>query len=61
MHLVKLAAGIAHEMNNPASAIDRISEELDKRLKLNFKLTEDLLKHNITPELIQEYTRNSIR
>jgi signal transduction histidine kinase len=51
--LGKLAAGIAHEMNNPASAIDRISEELDKKLKLNFQLTEELLKHNIAPELVK--------
>jgi len=51
--LGKLAAGIAHEMNNPAAAISRISEELDKRLKLNFKLTEELLKNNISPELIR--------
>jgi len=51
--LGKLAAGIAHELNNPAAAIDRISEELDKRLKLNFELTEKLLKCNIPPELIR--------
>jgi len=51
--LGKLAAGIAHEMNNPAAAISRISEELDKRLKLNFELTEKLLKYNITPDIIQ--------
>jgi signal transduction histidine kinase len=51
--LGKLAAGIAHEMNNPAAAISRISEELDKRLKLNYKLTEELLKYNIAPELIR--------
>ena len=51
--LGKLAAGIAHEMNNPAAAISRISEELDKRLKQNFKLTEELLKCNISPELIR--------
>ncbi len=51
--LGKLAAGIAHEMNNPAAAINRISEELDKRLKLNFELTEELLKHHITPGLIR--------
>jgi signal transduction histidine kinase len=50
--LGKLAAGIAHEMNNPAAAINRISEELNKRLKLNFELTEELLRHNFNPELI---------
>ena len=50
--LGKLAAGIAHEMNNPAAAINRISEELDKRLKQNYELTEDLLRYNINPGLI---------
>ncbi|MGA8265705.1 MAG: ATP-binding protein, partial [Ignavibacteriaceae bacterium] len=59
--LGKLAAGIAHEMNNPAAAINRISSELDKRLKKNFELTEELLKHNITPGIIRnirEIVRN---
>jgi signal transduction histidine kinase len=51
--LGKLAAGIAHEMNNPAAAINRISEELDKRLKHNYDLTKELLKYNITPDLIE--------
>jgi signal transduction histidine kinase len=51
--LGKLAAGIAHELNNPAAAISRISEELNKRLKLNLKLTEELLNYNISPLLIQ--------
>ena len=51
--LGKLAAGIAHEMNNPAAAIGRISDELDKRWKQNFALTELLFKYNITPEIIK--------
>jgi len=51
--LGKLAAGIAHELNNPAAAINRISSELNRRLKLNFELTEQLLKQNITPEIIR--------
>ena len=51
--LGKLAAGIAHEMNNPAAAINRISAELNKRSKQNYELTEELLKHNINPGLIR--------
>src|SRR4030095_12897756 len=41
--LGKLAAGIAHEMNNPAAAINRISNELTKRLSRNYELIEKLL------------------
>jgi len=51
--LGKLAAGIAHEMNNPASAITGISAELSRRLKDNYRLTEKLLQHKISPEHIQ--------
>jgi signal transduction histidine kinase len=51
--LGNLAAGIAHELNNPASAIDRISSELEKRLIRNYSLTEKLLRHQISAEHIQ--------
>ena len=51
--LGKLAAGIAHELNNPAAAISRISEELDKRLRMNIELTEKLLDSDISPKLIK--------
>ncbi len=51
--LGRLSAGIAHELNNPASAINRISSELTMRLNLNYELTEKLLRHNISAEYIQ--------
>ena len=51
--LGNLAAGIAHEFNNPAAAIDRISSELEKRLVRNYSLTERLLFHQISAEYIQ--------
>src|SRR6478735_8726430 len=41
--LGKLSAGIAHELNNPASAISRIASELSEKLKSNYELTEKLL------------------
>ena len=51
--LGNLAAGIAHELNNPAAAINRTSHELDKRLRQNYTLTERLLNCRLTPEHIQ--------
>ena len=51
--LGNLAAGIAHELNNPAAAINRISNELDERLNRNYELTKDLLQSDVTPGQIQ--------
>ena len=51
--LGNLAAGIAHEMNNPAAAISGISDELTKRLNRNYELTKKLLQCNMTPEHLQ--------
>jgi signal transduction histidine kinase len=51
--LGNLAAGIAHELNNPAAAISGIADELTKRVNRNYKLTKELLDCNMTPEHIQ--------
>lgn len=51
--LGKLAAGIAHELNNPAAAINGIASELTRRLQLNFDLTQRLLRCNISAEHIK--------
>ncbi len=50
--LGNLAAGIAHELNNPAAAISGISGELSRRLSRNYELTEKLLTYNLAPESI---------
>ena len=52
--LGKLSAGIAHELNNPASAISRIADELSKRTELNYSLTRAMLEKGIPSILIEE-------
>ena len=52
--LGNLAAGIAHELNNPAAAIRCISDELTKRLNRNYELTKKLLICNMTPDHLQK-------
>lgn len=51
--LGRLSAGIAHELNNPASAINRISTGLIQRLNLNFELTGKILYHCIKPDIVK--------
>lgn len=51
--LGNLAAGIAHELNNPAAAINRISHELNNKLNHNYDLTKQLLQSKLTPDHIQ--------
>jgi signal transduction histidine kinase len=51
--LGKLAAGIAHELNNPSSAIKGIAADLTERLNRNYELTEELIGSGIEPEDIR--------
>lgn len=48
--LGNLAAGIAHELNNPAAAIRGISEALSERLKQQFNLIQQLTTLNLSGE-----------
>ena len=57
--LGNLAAGIAHELNNPASAINRISYDLSNRLFLNMELTENMIRQGINADNIK-YLRDKI-
>ena len=55
--LGNLAAGIAHEMNNPAAAISGISDELTTRLSRNYALTKKLLQCHITADHLDSISR----
>jgi signal transduction histidine kinase len=52
--LGNLAAGIAHELNNPAAAINRIACELGNRMNQNFELTEKLVEKKINAEILNQ-------
>ncbi len=58
--LGSLAAGIAHELNNPAAAINSTSRELASRLSRNYELTEKLLVANLNAAQLQE-VRNLVQ
>ena len=52
MALGKLSAGLAHELNNPASAIVRDSDSLKKHLRLEPKMFKEMALINIDEEQI---------
>jgi signal transduction histidine kinase len=54
--LGSLAAGIAHEFNNPAAAISEIADELAHRISRNYELTKKLLVCDLTAEQFQNFS-----
>lgn len=50
MALGKLAAGLAHELNNPAAAVQRAAAELSDRLAQSNARVAGLAGHGLTPE-----------
>lgn len=52
MALGKLSAGLAHELNNPSSAVVRSSQELAKYLKINPEKFKNVIKTNMSDEVI---------
>jgi signal transduction histidine kinase len=51
--LGKLSAGMAHELNNPASAVLRIMGEAGRRLDDRGRLTATLVATEISPNIVQ--------
>jgi signal transduction histidine kinase len=56
LSLGKLSAGLAHELNNPASAITRTSAELRKSLAKIPKKVQKLAVHQLSPEQLDKVT-----
>ena len=54
--LGKLSAGLAHEINNPAAAINRTSEALREKIQMIPICTARLLDHKMTSEQLQAVT-----
>jgi signal transduction histidine kinase len=54
LSLGKLSAGLAHELNNPASAIARTTAELRKRMARLPGLVQQLAAHQLTPQQLAE-------
>lgn len=52
MALGKLSAGLAHELNNPAAAIVRSSDELKKHLKYTPERFKTVISIRLTPEQV---------
>ncbi len=57
LSLGKLAAGLAHELNNPAAAIQRTVEELEQRLRDLSTVTRDLLEPIVTSAGLEPLAR----
>jgi signal transduction histidine kinase len=52
LSLGKLSAGLAHELNNPASAIARSSSELKKHLAYTPESFKGIMEIQLTPEMV---------
>lgn len=55
--LGKLAAGVAHEINNPAAALKSASSELRDRMVMLMHLGPELMVKNVKPEHVQAASR----
>lgn len=53
MALGKLSAGLAHELNNPAAAVQRTADELTQRLQHSNQLIGRIAAHGLDAKLLQ--------